>query len=363
MATDDVTPIATRVASTSKETTGISIDAFASAICGINLNEHTMEIVAALGGIDQILNDHIRIAQRYPEEGMLNTAQIQNITNIINPDCSVINALETACETPLAETFWDKLYGRAKLMDNTFNLDRSDTLLHSIFKTEEFADRLIDLLISKIAILVFSSLLLSYIIIFEFLNPMMDEETWFFILDCIILIAIILYFFLVILSCNIPIMLLIMTGFDFWVKCGYAVCAGVVNALYNRRTAAAEDWDIKVVIAWDMQSFMFVLVIIAVSFVEGYHVSWKTAFAFGLALSLITSYYAVLYTLMWDLPEQELQAWEGGSFGMIEFIGSSYRVMSLFLWKQTLMTAYTKGEWCICVYTSPYIKWQENVAK
>ena len=103
---------------------------------------------------------------------------------------------------------------------------------------------------------------------------------------------------------------------------------------------------------------MFVSIIVSVSFVEGYYVSWKFAFLFGLSLSVMSSHYAIKYTLGWDGDEHQFELWEGASFGMLGFIASCYRVLSLFLWKQTLMTVYTRGEWCICVYVSPYIKWQ-----
>ena len=234
MATDDVTPMATKVASLSDQTTGITIESFASAISGVNLNEHSTEIVAALGGIDHILNDYIRITQCYPEEGILTTDQMKQIVDIINVELSAISAPETVSETLHAETFWDKLYGRAKLSGNTFHLDHSDTVLHSICKNKKLADRLINLLMSKISLSIVSTILFS-LIVFMVAYPELAESNWFFILDCFVLFAMILYFSLVTLSCNIPIMLLIMSGFDFWVKCGYAVSVGVIHALYMRR--------------------------------------------------------------------------------------------------------------------------------
>ena len=60
------------------------IESFAAAVSDVDLSEHTTDIIAALGGIDQILNDYIRITRRHPEDRMLNTTQMTQISGIMN---------------------------------------------------------------------------------------------------------------------------------------------------------------------------------------------------------------------------------------------------------------------------------------
>ena len=100
---------------------------------------------------------------------------------------------------------------------------------------------------------------------------------------------------------------------------------------------------------------------VQVSLIEGYHGNWKVTFIFGLITSLACSLAAILWTFnVIYSEEQELELWSGYYIGLNEWIASCWRVVALFLWKQTLMAAYTRGEWCICIYLSPYIKWVDG---
>ena len=97
--------------------------------------------------------------------------------------------------------------------------------------------------------------------------------------------------------------------------------------------------------------------------IEGFGGSWKISFGIGLLLSVCFSWLAVQYTLFaesYGFPEYEWEIVSGMSFGLVSYIASAYRVVSLFMWKQTLMAAYTRGRYCICIYLSPYIKWVDG---
>ena len=50
----------------------------------MNLEEHTTEIVASLGGIDTILTEYIRISQKYDDEELLTEKQIKQITKSVS---------------------------------------------------------------------------------------------------------------------------------------------------------------------------------------------------------------------------------------------------------------------------------------
>ena len=122
--------------------TPISIDEFNTLVSNSNHDHLTDAIVSALGGIDKVLSEYIRITREHENEDLLTRSEIQRIADIIS-----------AAPTAPAESMYDKLYERAKLMNNTFHLKTSDTVWHSIFAAlnadRNFADRLNVALFSK----------------------------------------------------------------------------------------------------------------------------------------------------------------------------------------------------------------------
>merc|ERR1712113_276817 len=107
---------------------------------------------------------------------------------------------------------------------------------------------------------------------------------------------------------------------------------------------------------------MGVLVVVAVSMLEAFPgLSWKKQCGFAMVLSCGFSYQALTYTLSYAADnEYELELWPGASFGLVSYIAAAYRVLSLFMWKQTLMAIYTQGEFCIAIYLIPSIQWDKK---
>ena len=319
----------------------ISIDELDTLISNSNHDHLTDAIVASLGGIDKVLNEYIRITREYENEELLSESEMQNIANII-----------AAAPTALAESMYDTLYERAKLMDNTFHLSTSDTFLHALWSNHEFVDRLIALIFSKVTI----SLLLVALVVFHLILGLWDDIhqiPWFFAVEILVIAGDISYLILLMLSCNVSVFCLVISSFDFWMKLFYGISLAVSHSLYIRQFAYHSN-EIRFK---DMLLAISVFMVVAGSLIEGYAVGWKSCFGFGLLLSLFFSHYAIHYTLLFDAEEKYFEVMEGVSFGLLAWIGSAYRVLSLFLWKQTLMAAYTRGEWCICIYLSPCIKW------
>ena len=105
-------------------------------------DDHTGDIVDALGGIDKVLLEYIRIAEQYEDEELLNAVQIQQITDIVNTEHVV--------------TFWDRIYSMANLRDDTFHLSRHDSLLHHICGSKNMVERVIYILFSKITMICYA---------------------------------------------------------------------------------------------------------------------------------------------------------------------------------------------------------------
>ena len=243
-------------------------------------------------------------------------------------------------------------YSRANLRNNIFHLNGSDTLLHSIVG-DRIARELTKVVFSRLTGLFYVCVGSLWTLIFA-IQPSFYGEMWFDILEHMLQIIFILHQLLLMLSTNTYALLLIISSFDFWVKLGYVVSLGIANGVYNRRIGADR------IVFWDIAAVQYTTMVIAGALIEGHATSWKVSFGVGLGLCTWFSYNAVYYTLDNTFEEHELELWDGVSFGLLDFISSAWQVLSLFLWKQTLMAVYTRGKWCICIYLSPQIKWNAD---
>ena len=313
-----------------------------------------------MGGIDGILHDYIRISTENENEDLLTSSQMQRISDLISDSEKARTVINDLAQS---HTIWDKMYSMAKLKDDTFHLSHSDTILHSIIANQHHADRLTTFLFSKYPVIALVLVVMPTAIVY-FVDSSVAKNTWYAAMVLIMQIPMVMYFILLILSCNKPVLLLVISGFDFWIKMGYGVMAAVLCMTYFRK---ATDYDDTQILLGDVGSVSLMLMIIMLSLVEGYAVKWTTAFVLGFIMSLTTTRTAVLLTLSpekLDLENDlEIELFAGYTFDVLELLGSALRVLSLFFWKQTLMTAYTRGDWCICIYLTPQIKWDEKPAK
>ena len=136
----------------------------------------------------------------------------------------------------------------------------------------------------------------------------------------------------------------------------YAIALCIASALYIRRLDFIDAGQTYIL---DMWYVVGVFVVISISLIEGLAVDWRICFGYGLFLSLVYSAWAIHYTF-YDYEEREVEVL-GMSFPLLSFIGSACmyiylfvnhcsadlmtvllfqytgRVVSIFLWKQTLM--------------------------
>lgn len=322
-----------------------------------DLESHSAQIVASLGGINKILKDYIRITTEHEQTELLNQSQIEQILNIIAGEN--IDALATVTGEEHDETIWDRLYRRGKLKDDTFHLDKSDTLLHYLCSDSDLSDRICTFLHSKIAVFFVSVIDLAWVASIS-LDRTLHQDLGYFLTEMLIIFTSIFYFIMLILTCNVNVFLLVISGFDFWLKLYYGITLYICNALWMYHSETG-----FIVIFVNCAAAFLVISVIAVSLIEGYATSWRVSFGVGLFLSLLTSTLAVRFTFLSEyigLEEVQLEIIPGSGmyFELLAYVGSAMRIIALFMWKQTLMSAYTRGQWCICIYLSPQIKWLEK---
>ena len=96
-----------------------------------------------------------------------------------------------------------------------------------------------------------------------------------------------------------------------------------------------------------MISFIALLNVIVVSLMEGLpNNNYRVSSILALLISIIFSWMAVQWTFLYEsfgFEEYELELWDGASFGLLSWAGAAFRVLSLFFWKQTIMTILYKG--------------------
>merc|ERR1712217_378270 len=154
--------------------------------------------------------------------------------------------------------------------------------------------------------------------------------TWFFTLELTLLSIQFVLFTLLILSCNIAAMLLVISGFDFWLKLWYIVSIGIAISIYHHKQI--DQFERNWVIMEDLISILEVMAVILASSIEGFGTSWKVSFGLGLLMSCIFTWLAVQFTLFFEsfgYEEYYIEPMPGMSFGLLSYIASALRVLSL----------------------------------
>ena len=315
----------------------LSVDGFRALLSDSNHDHLTFQIVTALGGIDNILTEYIRITREYENEELLSGSEMQNIADLI----------ATVPTSPTGSMF-TKLYSKAKLMDNTFHLNSSDTVWHKIFADQTIADRIMGLLFHRCTRFIVGIAIIVWFTIGIILPVAVDV---------ILLLILFIFATSIILCCNVPVLLLILTSFDFWMKLIYSIAFSNLCSIYLRSLNLSKEKTML----FDIGEVILVLLIINVSLIEGYHGRWRFSFVFGLLMSLFFSFFAINLTFqLYDFGKVELELGFGFSIDLVQSMRSCCYVLAFFLWRQTLMAVYTRGKRCICFNTCPYIKWSEN---
>ena len=87
----------------------VALERFSDWLENADIDPHTDEIVASLGGLDQILRQYIRINRQYDDEALLSPIQMSQITKIVD-GTDTVDALEMTVDGQQRDTIWDKLF-------------------------------------------------------------------------------------------------------------------------------------------------------------------------------------------------------------------------------------------------------------
>ena len=299
--------------------------------------------------IDEILTQYIRLSKTHTEP-LLSKQQIHDIQTLLSKPRESTDVEYNEQRTHTVVHSSD--YNLALKNNTTFYFEEGDTFWHCLCcNNQPLINKLISFLFDKY----FVSICLAPAIVFTMISTFwgqVHDHMVYSVLEIIWICLEILYLLLIILCCNRSVFRLVTHEFDFWMKVYYSIGSLVANTIYIRQL----QFDYNRQLYINMSSVLITFIVIVFSLFEGYQISWKFKFAFGLVISLLITLQAVRFTVWYEEPEYFVKL-GSVNFGLLAYFASCYRVLSLFLWKQTIMAAWTRGKACISIYVTPKVQW------
>ena len=291
---------------------------------GKNNNKNIVEIVRILGGIDAILSHYSSSSSHF----------VLNESNKAN----------------------------GKKEKFTFYFDVNDTFLRDIKKCDLF---------SQVIKNKYSSIIVMIILfILSFLFFLIPHSNIYLYLELILRPIFILYIILILLDLNKKACKLIIKSFDFLFKMSYAF--GFVISWYiywyniNSLTTGNDNYEL-----WTIQytntHFCSILVIALFGFIDASQ--WKpwSKICIGVILSTITSLYALRLTFITYIDDSYndnsvISIFPYYKISILANQTNSVRILSIWLWKQTIMSYYRgyKHNKCILLKVSPYLVFYDD---
>ena len=317
------------------------------------------KIIAILGGVEQILKAYIHSTTGNTNGISLTNDQITEIYDLISSEeepqfvmKSTMTLEESANLTMNKPDDGDDTpKDPLGTQDTTLVFYHNETILHSVFKYS-IADRIISICFNKWIVLLLLAISAIWVVI-ETFNQNAFENDAFAIGIVAWEILLIVVLSIMLLACNKKVFSLIIKEFDFWMKSYYSIGCLVANSIYIR----CRDYQKYEIVYVDLASLVIVLFVTLFSVMEGLHVSWKSMTMMGCGIAIIMTLQAIWFTFAFDEPELYIEPINGVKFGLIAYWTYSYQIISIFLWKQTLMAIWYRGKQCVSIYMCPEIKW------
>ena len=294
------------------------------------------DIIDAFGGIDTILAHIIDTSMNSEDHEANNTISKSQWNKIFK-----ILSLEEH----------NKNKSKSDKLEMTVYFDKNNTILHSIFN-ENKANMICRIIYNKCIMIFF--VILPLLAIFGSIDTEPEDGGSFVMWQAFAILALIissLYFILLILSGNTRALKLLFVQIEFWIKAYYA--AGVFVVTIIRDYGVFRPWLI-------MPLYMIVWVVFF-GFTEALNISWKVIATMGFIFSFFATASAFITTF---LSSGDMIIQIGPlQFSTLEYTASALRILSIFLWKQTIMAVRRRGKKCIIIKVAPYIKWVDDGSK
>ena len=316
---------------------------------GHNNNDKTLKIVAALGGIDDILSACLQQKNQKMTVKMTQTT-LHRIEQILTTQYKHHNK---ATLNPLSVINQDQNEEGNNL---EYVFSANDTILSRICGISK-AEKIINALYSKTSLIVLVLSLLIVSGLFSSDNPMAKLLS--ILINGFIIIP---WFLFAIFSANKIAFNLLLRSFEWWLKAAYSLYFGVLGVIYLGQKEGYMD----IVTIYGV--FGAVHIVLASMFIGSfdalYHVGkgWKTSISAMAAFMFL--FISINYQFL--LPESEDVIIKVPVTQSIlsshSLAASSARILSIFFSKQAIMS-YIRKNRCILIKYSPFIKWKKEEKK
>ena len=315
------------------------------------LQSHTLQIIEIFGGIDQIITNYLS-----SNDIQLTQTQLLNIQQILsNESIPSKNGVNSTSNTPKIVRTVSK-FQESNTKAWRYKFSKSNTYIHQLFSNDT-AKKIISLLYNKF--------LLSLNVIGGLIWVIwawLEYGQWSLTYDLYKLIffsVLALYGTFFALTINKGLLRKSVHHFLFWFK--LIVCVqGTICVIWLRYLAFMHG-KVRVLQIWSdvIGRFCTFILVFILSAIDGYQLSRKAKIYCCSGISITFTILAFINTFLVDQEMNEratihLVGWF--SFSIFSISASSWRVLSIFLWKQTILLMIKKNE-CVNIRHSPYIEW------
>eukprot|EP01084_Bolivina_argentea_P249624 417975_1 len=314
---------------------------------GHNNDNISDELIQIMGGIDNILSHYLS----NKNSDLLNKSQIQLIHQSLSVNIQQYQSNEPKSESNIP-TETDKTYTsdgvkftKQSLFTEIF--EPHNTVLNHLFGSN-IGPKIQQVIYHKIAKTI-SAVMLLYAILSVFVSI---PEPFGTIFAYIGIIYFILWLIPFIMTVNRTALYLISRSFEFWFKIFYAVFLCALKIIAERNRTKDTWFDTYILLSIDE-----LLVIALFSITDGLQWSLKSKFIIGVIIAIYYSLCAFFGEFFWtERDDTIIEISDTISVQLRSMIASAYRVLAIFIWKQTISSVWKKRRATIIKY-SPYIKW------
>eukprot|EP01084_Bolivina_argentea_P056548 103469_1 len=332
---------------------------------GENNDQHTIELINILGGIDNVLTKILELNIPPDKQFELSPLQLKSIYNIINSKSQISSNQMNKIQQKITNAEdYDTLY---------YELDSNDTLLHSIMEHRN-AQAIINIMHHTIIYII---IILSAIIWSILATPFFTSLIYPFYIIAMSIILWIPYSIMMLCMMNRKAAKMITTNFEFWLKSiyGFVYFIATFVDLYGLHFDELDEYNGSIIdyviesdIAIRLQmtadilflAIVIPLLIMIISFWDAFYGIryWKIGLSAFLALqfTLFSIWLQFMSYTRDDIYHVQIH---GLGFPMLSLRITSLKILAIFLWKHSFLALIRKKK-SISIKIHPHLIWKSG---
>ena len=246
--------------------------------------------------------------------------------------------------------------GQEDIDKNKHYFEEKDTFLYSILSHDK-ADKMTKWVWNRYTIGFVSVITTLWYFPSVFVR-LSEFSNTFWIIEIVWFSLVFIYFIIILLTVNKKAFWIIIRSFDLWIKL-YACFKIIVASIIYYPSVESQLYSKKSYSIFLFYRVDTTLIIILFSFIDGFHASYRNFLVFGFILSGLFSMDSIRWTFD-NRPEYNIYVDDNHSLSLVSQISSATRILSIFLWKQTIKLAWNRDKSAIVIKGSAKIKWDTD---